>query len=293
MKKRLLDSILIHVTLILALLQWQNPEWLKPAREIKPIEFTRLDPPQLLKAQSGRPDRLSIKSLGLQGRPMSGSGPAHAGREATPDGFEIANGMDVAKESKLYPFFKALWSKINASTAYPSDFVKQRITGSVTVQLMVDRKGVFTGRFLRSEADDLYLKTYILVTLAHALKTPLPRKLWTDQDRMVLVTQFDFSVFTVGHVLRSQEREHDKNLFFFTREAYANPKLNDVIEKLYSRYLPPIIPVPGGAFIDFVHAYEMVQNMGKSDEDDLRQARLEHMKSQWDHLILGSNSQSN
>jgi hypothetical protein len=221
---------------------------------------------------------------GATGGTPSGGGGAGGPRE---DGFEVANAMGIEEESRLYPFFSALWKKIDASTGYPEDFVHERITGYVTAQVVVDRRGVFTGRLVRSQSDRKLLEAYALAVLFHALSEPLPEKLWSGREQVILVARFDFHTFTWGEVPPARAQKELKNVLEFERFGYTDPKLNQEIERIVTHYLPPIIPVPGGFVIDFIRAYEMIQNLRskKLDEDDLRLERIELKKEQLEGIV--------
>ncbi|MGK5089446.1 hypothetical protein WDW86_17995 [Bdellovibrionota bacterium FG-2] len=78
------------------------------------------------------------------------------GGEARQDGYDIARSLKWSEENRSYPFFQALWKRIDSSTNYPIDLAKRRITGSVEVQFTVNRQGEFTREFLSAESDSLH-----------------------------------------------------------------------------------------------------------------------------------------
>lgn len=207
------------------------------------------------------------------------------------DGYSAANAMDLKAESRLYPFFNRIWKNIDAEISYPDDLVRNRVTGSVTVQIEVDRAGVFTGRILETQSDQMVLEAYVLAMLTHALSEPLPRSVWMDRESIALVTTFNFRVFGRGELAPQLDPDHSKNILKFARSGFVDPKLNEVFDRVFTKYIPPIIPIPGGLFIDFVRAYKMVENLGKLDEQDLRTERIALIKEQWKGVIQKRSAQ--
>jgi hypothetical protein len=206
----------------------------------------------------------------------------------TADGFDMAQAMGIERETNLYPFFHALWTQINSVLDYPPDFVNERMSGVVDVQIVVNRQGVFTGRFVKATSDSLMLQTYVMSLLVHALNQPLPQKRWADRDELILVTQFNFRTFTYGEIPRVPGESHVKNMLYFQRDGYVDPLLKQTIERIFTKFLPPIIPLPGAFYIDFPRAYALVRSLSepdKSDPDDLRRRRLEVSKEKWERII--------
>ncbi len=244
-------------------------------------------------AKENRPFNFGLfpKPFG-QNNSETGRGQGSEGGRGSPDGYDFANGLGVEQDGKAYPFFDALWRRVNAATLYPQDFVKQRIQGSVTVQLAVDRKGVFTGEIQSVRGPEPFLNTFVVATLVHSLREPLPEKLWfhLDQgknDSLLLVFQFEFNLFGPGGSPKTEEYRHFKNILNFRRDSYTDPKLNQVIEKFFARYVPPVIILPGFFYIDFPRAYQFLNNQmtRPPDEDDLRSQRLEMNKEKWGSFI--------
>ena len=204
------------------------------------------------------------------------------------DGYDTANSMDLKKEGELYPFFRALWKKVDASLGYPDDFVKERLSGHVTAQVVLDRGGVFHGEILGVASDQPYLEAYVLAILFHALHDPLPQNLWSDREQMILVMRFDFRTFSYGEIPPEPKLVNLKNVLAFNRGGYTESRLSQAIDKFMTHYFPPIIPIPGAFYIDFIRAYQMVQNYRsrfKMGEDDLRGERLQLSRREWESVI--------
>jgi hypothetical protein len=207
------------------------------------------------------------------------------------DGYDVAEGMSVEKEADLYPFFEGIWKKIDQAVSYPDALARQRIQGKVSIEFSVRKDGTFAGKFFRAEADDLILKTYVMAILVHALSEPLTEHRWSDRNEMILVAEFQFKVEILGmgaDVARQKESRHFKNRLTFYRTSFAEPIMKEKIEEVLSRSIPPFIPVPGGFYIDFYRAYQMVKNQRTLTESEMRDTRVNQLKEQWEGLIQRS-----
>lgn len=301
-------SVIAHAFLLVAVLVPSRPLQTPSAPQLMTIDIVSLPSetssraPRASKNEkkySGLPDRRTkeaSKSLKLSDLAVGKNGELHLSVEPNKtnlvkrgrqrkDGFALAQGMDLATESELYPFFHGLWKKIDASLAYPSDFVKARIEGSVQLQFEVDERGVLTGRLFRLDADSNHLAAYLSALLVHALSSPLPKQDWETRGKINIVARFDFDIFTTARNTNQAEAHHLKNILYFKRSAYAQSRLNEYIEKFYARYVPPIIPIPGGFVIDFYRAYKMIEAIGKPDPDDLRDDRIQLMMGEWSKTV--------
>jgi len=203
--------------------------------------------------------------------------------------YGVMNSLGLEKYSPLMPFFQALWKKIDETVDYPEDFAKQRITGLVNVHLMLKRDGTFTGQILDLYSSHDYLKTYVLAVLVHALEEPLFRHLWLqDFQEIPIVLSFDFAVVTDHEADVSDKGSYIKNALIFHRRRFAEPLLNETIEEVYRRYVPPIIPIPGGFIIDFVRAYKMVTEFHEPTAQEKRQRRIDLLVNSLKHTVRES-----
>lgn len=288
----LLASTLLHAALLalvaLAVLGMPLPA---PPREHL-IEVGEIALPRMApgggRARAGAPR--AAPSLGLSPFHFAGApGPlqGQVPRDLGLDAFESARVMSLEEQSRLEPFVRALWHEIDQATAYPDVLVRNRAQGPVTVELVVDGRGVFTGDFRGAEAEDPVLKTYVLSVLAYALDEPLPAAARADRPFVALVAHFDFNIFTVGHTPAPREYDAVKNVLSFNREAWATPRLNDLIDDFFKK-VPPIIPIPGGAYIDFVRAYEFAARIGKPEKlsrEASDAVQLEQARARWKSVI--------
>ena len=56
----------------------------------------------------------------------------------------------------------------------------------------------------------------------------------------------------------------------------VDPWINEKIQEIFTHYVPPIVPLPGGFYVDLVMAYKYVQNLVENAplESEARQARI-------------------
>lgn len=201
------------------------------------------------------------------------------------DGYAVAGTMTLEQEAELLPFLQALWKKIDQGVGYPDDFTKRRIIGPVTVQFHVNDLGRLT-RFIRVDSPEPLLKAYTMAALVHALREELPDRLRAPTPSVIIVTKFNFETFGHGeNPARAEAPVTFKNVLEFRRSAYVEPKVNEAINRVITRWIPPIIIVPGGFYIDFVRAYEFVENLSKPDPEDIRNSRMELSREAWEEII--------
>jgi hypothetical protein len=224
----------------------------------------------------------NLAQLGIAPRTLN-LGNEHTTAQA--DAFESANQTGLKEEGELHPFFTALRNRINGSLTYPDDFSKQRIKGLVQVQFEVNEKGQLIGNFGPVSADDPFLKTYVLALLLHTLKEPLAKNNWSHNGNQLVVVHFNFQLYTKNEVPIEELFPQFKNSLTLTRLAYVEPLINEKISYAYEHYFPPIIPIPGGFYVDFVRAYQIFNNIGKPDPDQMRNHRLSDQRERWSSFI--------
>jgi len=290
MQSALLRALLVHGFLFACV-------WLRSSQPEVPAKFVEVS---LNESQGARekfkgPVKPGLQTtlekpryaLGLtQSLTQNPSQPISAKNTPITDAYDFAAAVDMKRESELSLFFKGLWRKVDATIEYPADFVHRRVTGPVAVRLLVDRRGVFTGRFLGIDGEEPLLNAYVSALLVHAFREPLPERSWADREEIPIAVEVEFKVYGVGESPPERRMNTSKNFLYFKRWAYSDPKLNQIINRITTRFIPPIIPIPGGFYIDFVRAYEMVRNFGKPDEEEMRNVRLEGVKAKWDSVIV-------
>jgi hypothetical protein len=194
---------------------------------------------------------------------------------------QYANAMDVVFTSETLSFFQALHRKVDGALVYPDDFARQRIKGLIRVDAEITRDGRLV-RFLSNKADDDVLNAYVLTLLLHVLEKPLPERSWLKSERAIVSFDFDFRIRIEGSPHFELRSGAEKNRLAFGREASVDPWLNEKLKEVFTHYVPPIIPIPGGFYIDLVLAYQYVKNLaeGAPTESQARQARIEKLHEQ-------------
>ncbi len=248
------------------------------------------------KADSGFTGRLfrahhlsSIKSA-MSSTPGSDASDASTDGHGWSSAVRYGNEMGLEKTLATLPFFLALHKKIDASLVYPADFARHRLTGIVRIEALLSKDGRLV-RFTSTTADDQVLQTYCLVYLTQILSRPLAAPLHLESDELAAVAfDFDFRVRMPDQAPTAMTEGAQKNRLAFGREATVDPWLNEKIREIFTHYIPPIIPIPGGVYVDFYLAYQWVQNMinGAPTESDARAARIEKLHENLKNALRSS-----
>lgn len=188
---------------------------------------------------------------------------------------QYGNSMGLKFTLESLEFFKALHARIDSQLIYPDDFSRQRITGKVRIEAELSRDGRLL-RFTSTMADDRLLQTYCFAVLMQILSQPLPASAWLDTEKAIVAFDFDFHTRVRNNIPRTLPHAIEKNRLAFGRENQIDPLLNEKLSEIFTHYIPPIIPIPGGVYIDMVLAYQYVNNLmnGAPTESELREQRL-------------------
>ncbi len=201
------------------------------------------------------------------------SGSGHGWSPATQE----TNRMTIQKTLETLPFFMTLHSRVNSVLVYPDDFSRQRITGRVRIEVELGRDGTLK-RFLTSTTDDRLLQTYCFALLLQTLARPLPSRAHLTEGESIAVSfEFEFHARIVGAPKRGFPTVIQKNHLAFGRENEVDPIVTERIQEIFTHYVPPIVPLPGGVYIDFVMAYQFIQNIMNDapTEREQRASRIE------------------
>lgn len=217
-------------------------------------------------------------SEGIGGKGQgSGKGKGNGNSEGKDlDTMSVARGLTFEHEVAITPWLNAVWRHIDTGVEYPEDFARQRIVGSIQVQVDLDGEGKLKGGFHRIRSDQKYLRAYVLATLTKCLKEGISKTAWRPEG-MSLALHFRFEASPDPGAANRDRGGVIRNQLSFSRKAYANPEWEEKFERFFTKYVPPILPMPGGFFVDFVRLYKMVDQWGKEDETDLRSARVEQL----------------
>ncbi|MBN8540518.1 MAG: hypothetical protein J0L82_09040 [Deltaproteobacteria bacterium] len=193
------------------------------------------------------------------------------------DAVQFGNSMDLQQTFVTLPFFMALHAKVDSALVYPDDFSRQRLMGKVRIEAELGPDGRLL-RFVGSVAQDKVLQTYCLAYLMQTLRNPLPQRAWANGPQIVAF-EFDFHTHIPGEPRRVFPSVVRKNRLAFGRDNQIEPWVNERLTEIFTHYIPPIIPLPGGVYIDFVLAYQYIENLieGAPTERDLRQGRIDSL----------------
>lgn len=273
----------------------------RTASHLLPVEVLiarQPSPGTKLPSKRGRGgSKVPLKDLGvLSGLSLplkrQDSGAVAQKRGSSPSGevFGAAEAQGLVEEGLAHPFFERLWKRVDAKLAYPPALVEQREQGRVRVWTAVDRRGVWTGAPLELEGGSSLLRAYVSTVVLHALTdltTLSPSDRATPEGGVPLWVglEFAFDVSPNENRVQRPEVTHFKNLLAFRREAWVEPWLNEQVHRILARYVPPVIPIPGGFFIDFIQVYRLVRGWSEPDPRDLQRERLLVSKEAWETAV--------
>lgn len=193
---------------------------------------------------------------------------------------KFAQGMGVEQEAKFFGRAEDLYRRIDSFLGYPDDFVEENISGSVTVHALVDEAGRFV-KFLEAEGDEAILRTYVMAMVAMALREPsthLPAP-------TPIAVRVDFRLLLPDEYGRRDLAPHFKNTLQYERLGFTDAKAIKVVRRAIEKYIPPIIPLPGGVYVDFVLLYKRINELDGNDEKWRRSVRMDLDREQMEIFL--------
>lgn len=185
-------------------------------------------------------------------------------------------------------FWQALAARIDEGFIYPEDLVKMRREGTFQIDFYVNQKGQLLGDFVKVSGGDPYLKIYTQALVIEMLREPLPRRSWYEKDEKIPISiQFQFEINTATYPTKPQELLVQNNQFTFIRRTYLEPLWVEKTNRIITKYVPPIIPFPGGVYIDILRLVEFIQNLHPNaiDEHERLLQRTELSREQLEMYI--------
>ncbi|RZA03921.1 MAG: hypothetical protein EOP11_15800 [Proteobacteria bacterium] len=236
-----------------------------------------------------RPDAWEVGGEGASPRANDSFGSAPArGRGRGSAVTDLADGMDLAAETKFYNLADKIWRRVNHHVEYPVDFIEANVEGTVLLHIKVRPDGSFTGDFLEIEDDNELLRTYVMAMVAYALREPIPGIPATELKELAFALRFQFKLLLPDEIRGNRMAAHYKNTLQFDRVAFTEPKFTKDARQFLVNWMPPVIPVPGGFFIDFVQLYKQLQAKQDRDPRWKRGFRMEMDQELWKGLIRRS-----
>ncbi|MBI1859427.1 MAG: hypothetical protein HYR96_00725 [Deltaproteobacteria bacterium] len=192
--------------------------------------------------------------------------------------WEFGQSLDLVKAAHYQSFFGALWRRLDRSIGYPDDFAHERIEGIVTARALLGHNGVIRGESLEVGSDKQALELYVAAILSAVLLSPLPERNWAETESIPVNFVIQFQVHTDRSSSMTDLGGVARNTLTLRRHKRMEGKVNEAIQAFYKRFIPPILPMPGGFIIDFVRLYEMIDEWGRPTPGELRQYRMEVFK---------------
>jgi hypothetical protein len=233
-----------------------------------------------LNASDGQLPDASRKMIGAvanDGDPMQSIEPEGAGWSK---GVQYGQGMGLEFVNDTLGFFQAVHRKVDASLVYPDDFARARLEGKVHIEAVLSKDGRLLD-FTATQADNDVLHAYALAYLVQVLKQPLPERAWLKTEKAIVDFDFEFRVRINGNIASSFVTGVQKNRLAFARENMVDPWLNEKVYEIFTHYVPPIVPLPGGFYVDLTMAYQFVKNLRENAplESQARLARIKFLHS--------------
>lgn len=185
-------------------------------------------------------------------------------------------------------FWRSFAKKLNESLIYPEDLLKMRRDGRYQIDFFVNRKGQLIDNFVRVSGKDPYLSLYVQALLIQTLKDPIHERDWYQVDRKIPVTvQINFEINTATYPAVPSEVNFENNFFTLTRRAFLDPLWVEKMDRIMTRYVPPIIPVPGGVYVDIIRLVEYLKNLDPNaiDPDERLLQRVQLNREQLEKFI--------
>ena len=107
----------------------------------------------------------------------------------------------------------------------------------------------------------------------------------TKRERLVLQLEFDFSTYAHPKLARREPGGYRRNVLLFKKESFAPGRIDRAMDRFYRKYMPPVIPLYGGFFVDFVRLYQIIDEWNDPDPDTLREHRLGQLREKMDAAL--------
>lgn len=223
------------------------------------------------------------KEQGLAG--LNNSVPVNNGSGAFVEELPMPEGIE------LTTFFEHLKKRLHSQLDYPQDFADNRLAGSVTLDFYVDPKGRLLGDFVEVSGESPLLKLYSMSLVYAVLKKELPRNVWATQDKIPVRLVIHYKINLLTDMVVTNEINSQNNHIIATQIRRGTPKLVEQIDTLFTHYIPPIIPIPGGFYVDLIKLAEYAYNIknGVPTKEEARQRRLKLTQEQLESSLRHRN----
>lgn len=275
-------SLGLHLFLFLMFSYFQRNSESTPSPDLAqaPVSFEVLQP--MKKGPSSVPDikNLLPKSLGFKPRKFDPLGiSAEPKPIGDPDGLDTevpafsAPIQTLGDAIDLDSFYAELWRSLAATLTYPEDFSRQRISGTVTLRMEVDFRGMITGRKIYADSENKFLEALALYSVTATLSKPLQAKYWLDRKTVPVTVRINYWPRLPDDTRQQNPGGVVGHHLEISKYDYIKPELQEKIEK----YMV-VIPVPGGFYVDFIKIYMLIKESLEPNKDDLRAFRVKNLQ---------------
>ncbi|MFP5519845.1 MAG: hypothetical protein ACLGGX_08075 [Bdellovibrionia bacterium] len=185
--------------------------------------------------------------------------------------------MSFQEGLELTGLLKKVHDTLNEGILYPEDFLKMRLKGNVQLDFYINHKGQMVGRFAKVSSGNFLLSLYTQAMVLKLLETPMQKNLWGSEGQNIPITlhvEFTPQAYDINSKFSSY---YENNNITLVRKAFIQPQIFEKIERVMTRYYPPIIPVPGGFYVDFIRLVEFIKNNSPNaiDPEERLEQRVE------------------
>jgi hypothetical protein len=182
--------------------------------------------------------------------------------------------LTLQKEGKLSPLAQKILKRVDSYVGYPPDFIEENFAGEVVIQFLVSPEGKFL-RFLHVDGEQKALTLYSMAMVILALNREIAN---LPKDRpasnIPISLALSYRLLLPDEISNRREPAAYKNSLQLERVAFTEPRAIKKARRAIEKYTPPIVPVPGGFFVDFVALYKRFAETGSDDPDWEREARM-------------------
>lgn len=204
-----------------------------------------------------------------------GSGSRTGSRKGDGVGQGAYDALGYEERAPLLPLFEALWARLDGALDYPRELVESRVEGVVALRFTVDERGALASDVTRVQASSTLLEAYVLSVVCACLEKGFegPRRARRSRTPVQLVVDFATSP---DEQLPSRERGGVRgNALTVVRRRWRPSVLEEAVERVFTRYVPPVLPLPGGFYVDVVRLIAFLDGLDALDPETLRRVRLD------------------
>lgn len=193
---------------------------------------------------------------------------------------QAMNQLSLAQIGTLAPLIDRLLKRLDHTLIYPPDLARARISGRVLIAIEIDPR-LRLRRVVDFDGGNSALTLFCLLHLRSSLAAlddtdpKAPR-----QDTLIVQVEYDFRLLLDGAPPRELVSSASKAKVHLVRQGEAKSQFREALDEFFEHTIPPILPFPGGVYVDFVGLYKWTRNWLEDlpQESDLRRERIQQIE---------------